>query len=61
MEIFVGYDKESPAYSVYYPESMKVEQVRRVTFLNIEMLRFTKWIKSNGEGHERRACLFKKQ
>jgi hypothetical protein len=29
-EIFVGYDKNSPAYLVSYPESMKVKRVRCV-------------------------------
>ncbi|CAB4013210.1 Retrovirus-related Pol poly from transposon TNT 1-94 [Paramuricea clavata] len=32
--IFVGYDKNSPAYLVYYPESMKVERVRCVKFFD---------------------------
>ena len=32
--IFVGYDKNSPAYLVYYPDSMKVEQVRCVKFFD---------------------------
>ena len=31
--IFVGYDRDSPAYLVYYPESNKVERVRCVKFL----------------------------
>ena len=31
--VFVGYDRESPAYSVYYPEVNKVERVRCVKFL----------------------------
>lgn len=26
--IFVGYDRESPAYLIYYPEVNKVERVR---------------------------------
>ena len=30
--IFVGYDKESPAYLVYYPEVNRVERVRCVKF-----------------------------
>ena len=30
--LFVGYDKRSPAYLVYYPQSMKVERVRCVKF-----------------------------
>ena len=29
---FVGYDKESPAYLIYYPEANKVERVRCVSF-----------------------------
>ena len=29
---FVGYDKESPAYVIYYPEANKVERVRCVSF-----------------------------
>ena len=32
--IFVGYDKNSPTYLVYYPESMKVERVRCVKFFD---------------------------
>ena len=32
--IFVGYDKNSPAYLVYFPESMKVERVRCVKFFD---------------------------
>ena len=32
--IFVGYDKNSPAYLVYFPESMKVEKVRCVKFFD---------------------------
>ena len=32
--IFVGYDRDSPAYLVYYPESNKVERVRCVKFLD---------------------------
>ncbi|CAB4030147.1 uncharacterized protein K02A2.6-like, partial [Paramuricea clavata] len=32
--IFVGYDKNSPAYLVYYPESTKVERVRCVKFFD---------------------------
>ena len=31
--IFVGYDRDSPAYLVYYPESNKVERVRCAKFL----------------------------
>ena len=31
--VFVGYDKGSPAYLVYYPEANKVEKVRCVKFL----------------------------
>ena len=31
--IFVGYDRDSPAYLVYYPEFNKVERVRCVKFL----------------------------
>ena len=31
--VFVGYDKGSPAYLVYYPEANKVERVRCVKFL----------------------------
>ena len=31
--VFVGYDKESPAYLIYYPEANKVERVRCVKFL----------------------------
>ena len=30
--IFVGYDRESPAYLIYFPESNKIEQVRCVKF-----------------------------
>ena len=30
--IFVGYDKKSPAYLVYYPENNKIERVRCVKF-----------------------------
>ena len=32
--IFVEYDKGSPAYLVYYPESMKVERIRCVKFFD---------------------------
>ena len=32
--IFVGYDKNSPAYLVYFPENMKVERVRCVKFFD---------------------------
>ncbi|CAB3996098.1 Retrovirus-related Pol poly from transposon TNT 1-94 [Paramuricea clavata] len=32
--IFVGYDKRSPAYLVFYPDSNKVERVRCVKFFN---------------------------
>ena len=32
--IFIGYDKESPAYLVYYPESNKIEKVRCVKFID---------------------------
>ena len=32
--IFVGYDRDSPAYLVYYPESNRVERVRCVKFLD---------------------------
>ena len=31
--VFVAYDKESPAYLVYYPKANKVERVRCVKFL----------------------------
>lgn len=35
--IFVGYDKNSPAYMVYYPDSRKVMKHRLVRFMsNIE-------------------------
>ena len=30
--IFVGYDRESPAYLVYFPESNKMERVRCAKF-----------------------------
>ena len=30
--IFVGYDRESPTYLIYFPESNKIEQVRCVKF-----------------------------
>ena len=30
--VFLGYDKESPAYIVYYPDSRKVLTHRVVTF-----------------------------
>ena len=32
--LFVAYDKRSPAYLVYYPQSMKVERVRCVKFFD---------------------------
>ena len=32
--IFVGYDKRSPAYLVFYPDSNKIERVRCVKFFN---------------------------
>ena len=32
--IFLGYDKNSPAYLVYFPESMNVERVRCVKFFD---------------------------
>ena len=32
--IFIDYDKESPAYLVYYPESNKIEKVRCVKFID---------------------------
>jgi hypothetical protein len=32
--IFVGYDKKSPAYLIYYPESRRVERVRCVKFFD---------------------------
>jgi hypothetical protein len=32
--IFVGYDKGSPAYLVFYPETNKVEKVRCVKFID---------------------------
>ena len=32
--IFVGHEKNSPAYLVYFPESMKVERVRCVKFFD---------------------------
>ena len=32
--IFVGYDKRSPAYLVYFPQIEKVKKVRKVKFLN---------------------------
>ena len=30
--IFVGYDKQSPAYLIYFPEAMAIKRVRRVIF-----------------------------
>lgn len=32
--IFIGYDKNSPAYLVYYPETEKVQKHRLVKFSN---------------------------
>jgi hypothetical protein len=32
--VFVGYDKDSPAYLVYHPETNKVEKVRCVKFFD---------------------------
>ena len=32
--IFLGYDKYSPAYFVYFPETHKIKKVRRVVFTN---------------------------
>ena len=32
--IFVGYDKQSPAYLIYFPETMVIKRVRRVKFTN---------------------------
>ena len=32
--IFVGYDKESPAYLVYHPETNKISKVRCVKFID---------------------------
>ena len=32
--IFVGYDKRSPAYTVYFPQTENVKKVRNVKFLN---------------------------
>ena len=32
--LFVGYDKRSPAYLIYYPESRRVERVRCVKFFD---------------------------
>lgn len=34
--VFVGYDKRSPAYLIYYPESRRVERVRCVKFFDAE-------------------------
>ena len=34
--IFVGYDKESPSYLVYFPESNKIERVRCVKFFQTD-------------------------
>ena len=31
--VFLGYDRESPAYLVYFPEENKVKRVRCVKFL----------------------------
>ena len=31
---FLGYDKYSPAYFVYFPETHKIKKVRRVVFTN---------------------------
>ena len=36
--IFVGYDKGSPAYLVYFPETKKVKKVRCVKFLKNNQL-----------------------
>ena len=30
--IFVGYDKQSPAYLIYFPETMVIKRVRCVKF-----------------------------
>ena len=30
--IFVGYDKQSPVYLIYFPESTAIKRVRRVRF-----------------------------
>ena len=32
--IFVGYDKRSPAYTVYFPQTENVKKVRNVKFPN---------------------------
>ena len=32
--IFVGYDKKSPAYLIFYPDTNKVERVRCVKFFD---------------------------
>jgi hypothetical protein len=32
--VFVGYDKDSPAYLVYHPETNKVEKIRCVKFFD---------------------------
>ena len=32
--LFLGYDKYSPAYFVYFPETHKIKKVRRVVFTN---------------------------
>ena len=32
--LFLGYDKYSPAYFVYFPETHKIKKVRRVAFTN---------------------------
>ena len=37
--IFIGYDNQSPAYNVYYPDEHKIQRVRCVKFNPIEKVR----------------------
>ena len=32
--IFISYDKQSPAYLIYFPETMAIKRVRGVKFTN---------------------------
>ena len=40
--IFIGYDRESPAYLVYYPDECKVRRVRIVSFTDKPNIRVNK-------------------
>lgn len=56
--IFVGYDKNSPAYLVYYPETEKVQKHRLVKFTNkTRREKETQTVESYAEfEHENRSC-----